>query len=468
MRLSKKINKATKHLTNMLEDMGSSTNLTQDETKYIDNSIVPVLNRYVTCREFVKYKTNDILKTGLRRDRLCYCLDNVDTIINYKLKMAKGKLNNNPKQKAIIDLSEQLAEYANKYVDCGGAINLTETRQAITIESIYTNKICLPFDNCFIYTHIENVVSQVLDIKHDLKGGYTGSLYLFFPTGHTIQMSINIVRKDMNWLMTATMPLFQKPLGISNPNIITLLDFYIRHHQGIEEHYKNVYTTNAPITQKIVADMLTGVLSVFEILGSYKSKYMYKVSNEDRIVYLYTTAKEVSEYMKKHYDKFDYELQNQWLINGYWKFLKPNEIGRTKEGKPIAGMDWIVPYKDELTNLQVNGQQTNMVKIHAIQRAKERYNLDLTTEDLTDILKLCFKSGKKLSVRDKFGIIKSVKGKTGPYRISYKNMVIDVSIDRSPMDKSYRIATFLPKPKDIKTMIIDCKNYKIISKNAQI
>ena len=36
----------------------------------------------------------------------------------------------------------------------------------------------------------------------------------------------------------------------------------------------------------------------------------------------------------------------------------------------------------------MNNQTTNLVKLHALKRAKERYNIDLTTEDLQKYCRL--------------------------------------------------------------------------------
>lgn len=66
---------------------------------------------------------------------------------------------------------------------------------------------------------------------------------------------------------------------------------------------------------------------------------------------------------------------------------------------------------------------------HAIQRAKERFNLDLTSDDVQRIITLAMKRGIKLRVKEHgTGKTHTTKGKLGYYRIYYKHTWMDAVI----------------------------------------
>lgn len=431
---------------------------------FTSDTIKPIITKYMRLEDFIRSSASLIVKDGVYKGiEMKYCLSNLDQIINYKLKVSKGKkLNNDPREKAIIDLSDMLSSYTNKRHDGRLIYDINCKRDEINVEARFTGRVCIPFEKCFIFTQVPNVVSQVIDIQHDLKGTYTGSVYLFLPKGLYIQMSMTMFRENNYWKMLFRIPTGQRPLGTTCPNIVSIIQYMLGCGEKLKEEYDVCYPEQ-PLEGALCADMITGVIAVFEMLDAYKNKYVFNVKNDNRNVFLYTNKKDIEEYINAHYNGFQYTMLDQWLINGYWKFISLKDNGKTKDGKPIKGLDWVSPYNEvDKDIVNVNGQQTSLVKAHAIQRAKERYNLDLTFSDLTELLNVCFHGGKKLTVRDKLGRLKTVKGKKGPYRVNYKGMTLDVAVDKSPMDKTYRIATFLPKPRDIQTTIIDSKDYNII------
>ena len=185
-------------------------------------------------------------------------------------------------------------------------------------------------------------------------------------------------------------------------------------------------------------------------------------------VYADKAGENAENYLKKEYPDWKYERLNSWLIDGYWEFKSSNFVGADQNGKIKKGMTWITPY--EKVNKQVaesNGQHSNLVPIHALERAKERYNLDLSIEDLDNILEDCLKgNATKLSVRNKFGKVQTTKGKIGCYRVKYKNTYMDVALAHGLERKSARVATFLPKPKDINFNIIDNRELNEILKDC--
>ena len=54
------------------------------------------------------------------------------------------------------------------------------------------------------------------------------------------------------------------------------------------------------------------------------------------------------------------------------------------------------------------------------------------------------------------------KNELGCYRLKYKNKYLDVVLSRCTDRDSYRVATFLPAPMDIKSPIIDSKDYRSV------
>lgn len=83
---------------------------------------------------------------------------------------------------------------------------------------------------------------------------------------------------------------------------------------------------------------------------------------------------------------------------------------------------------------------------HAIMRAKERFNLDLTSEDVTRIITAAMKRGVKLRIKhkDKTGTF-NLKGNLGVYRLYYKHNWMDAVIKKQTHGKPPVLIT-LVKP----------------------
>ena len=106
--------------------------------------------------------------------------------------------------------------------------------------------------------------------------------------------------------------------------------------------------------------------------------------------------------------------------------------------------------------------------MHALERAKERYNLDLTKEDLCQIAKRCFKleGATKMLIKDAHGYFKKVKGVAGPYKLEYRGILVCVVLLKSAntKDKRYYVGTFLPLPEDKNVNYISSKVYRELTK----
>lgn len=78
---------------------------------------------------------------------------------------------------------------------------------------------------------------------------------------------------------------------------------------------------------------------------------------------------------------------------------------------------------------------------HAIKRAKERYNLDLSEQDCFEIAEYALKHGKQLIQRNVWGLFESRKN---AYRISWNSQLMDVVVNNKGSKPFLR--TFLPQP----------------------
>ena len=106
--------------------------------------------------------------------------------------------------------------------------------------------------------------------------------------------------------------------------------------------------------------------------------------------------------------------------------------------------------------------------MHALERAKERYGLELTKEDLRDISKRCVKLNNaiKMGVKDAHGHFKKLKGPEGPYKLEYNGTLICVVLKKSGNkdDKRYYVGTFIPLPEDKNANYISSNLYRELSR----
>ena len=109
--------------------------------------------------------------------------------------------------------------------------------------------------------------------------------------------------------------------------------------------------------------------------------------------------------------------------------------------------------------------------MHALERAKERYNLDLDKEDLCQISKRCFSLNNvtKMYIKDAHGHLKQTKGSEGPYKLVYKDTLVWVILlkSKNKRDKRYYVGTFLPLPKDKNENFISSKIYREVNKELE-
>ena len=329
-------------------------------------------------------------------------------ITDYRIKIAKGKeLKDDPRKKAYIDMSDCLLNFSEKKFrhTIPETYNCEEYKDKMVGITDYNGTICIPFKDCFIYSEIPEVCSQVMEIKTNSDGSYSGRLYLFPATSNLLQFSFEIKRheeKDM-WQIFMTMNKFQKPLGMPICNIGIMLQCF----RLADEDFRNCITENnsdSPLTC-LLSQHLKALVGTLTYLSSYKNKVLYKMSKEDnKYVYSERDNEYLQDYMKEQYPDYTYEKLTGWLVDGYWKILPKNEYGHNMEGKSIKGIDWVKPYSN-IEGQKVNSgtQEASLVPNHAIQRAKERYNLDLTETDLQEMATMCIQGkATRLNIRDKF------------------------------------------------------------------
>lgn len=106
--------------------------------------------------------------------------------------------------------------------------------------------------------------------------------------------------------------------------------------------------------------------------------------------------------------------------------------------------------------------------MHAIDRAKERYGLELTIEDLREITYRCRTNTDvtRLWVKNVYGMMPRHKSNdlSGPYRLKYKGNTIFVALNRNREDGKYWVRTFLPKPENPSLNYIDGLKYSQLLK----
>lgn len=388
-----------------------------------------------------------------------------DEIVNYRLQMARKnnkKLTNDPRQIAFLDMSDCLI---NEVQDEGHGIlpgtTYYKDMNNIAFDIPMKDSICIPFTECFISTCCLTSAGMSIRLKDRKDGTYEGDVWFFYNIPFTVQLKLVIYRHENDWRLRIVFPLGQKPLGqtVRNVDIIFAWAFACMSGRTVTTEIKDPY---GDIVVDAVYMIVLMIHAVFKYLNAYKSKALYKVSNEDNL-YVYTSRQqeEIEGYIKKTYPNHTMEKQDGWLVNGFWKLLDQNEYGLDQQGKRIKGLDWYVPYNTEEKQVAQSGkQETNLIINHAIKRAKERYNVNFTSTDLFNIAELC-KTDKavKLSVRDKFGRLNKKENKFNRcYRVCYNNKYYDVVANKD-RDGIFRVVTFLPKPQDVNYTIINCKDY---------
>lgn len=410
----------------------------------------------IPIRTFLQECFNYADKFDLLKEINAYDLK--DQIISYKQKVSKAKLINKP----FVDVSPCIKYHMENDDVSYLKLNYTDNRKTINIQLLYDGIICLPFKTCYIYVNCGDMIKQVMDITDNEDGTYKGILYTYCGFNQLTQFNFNISRKENYdcWLVDLNFSCGQRPLGQTLSNITTLL-FCMR---GLNyETAEKSQILDMDVVQAGIAENAGCIPVMLKLLSAYKTNLLYKVIHRNSDIFVYSNNTDIDKYINKIYPNCNIELQDNWIVDGYYKFLPLSQLGKDRNGKPLKGFDWIIPYENQIQLMESNNQSTNTVKIHALQRAKERYNLDLTNEDLQSIIKDCL-AGKcnKLLVKNKFGQIKhTVKpNKEGCYRINYKGNIIDFVLGKQ--NKQYRIATLLPKPKDTQSLCIDSKDYATI------
>lgn len=426
-----------------------------------------VITQYLTIQEYASFKDNKGL--GIENSAVAFR----DLIHNYQLKVSKKSkkpTKNSVKEKAIVDLMDSLRQFADdgldKSVNPKGFVAYGNYDSVVVTVPYYGN-ICLPFKDCLIYSNLGDVTFIMVDIKDLENGFYRGKFYTVIAGDRLCQYCFCIGREDNHWTIVIEMPKRLKPLGQDLCNIGVVLCSL---SALPEDHFDNLYKMGrGNIVAAYMAEDAKTLIALLSSLSSYKSKNLYELKGESSY-YLYSSSPEqVDEHIKTYYPKCDYKKVEGWIIDGYYKFLPEKEFGKDRNGKRLKGLDWVIPYKNDYTEEQKqlavsNSQTATIIPIHAIERAKERYNLDLTTDDLNNIANeiLAGRDIKKLTVKDKFGRLYTSKNELGCYRLKYKNKYLDVVLSRCTDKDSYRVATFLPAPTDIKSPIIDSKDYKSV------
>lgn len=468
--MEKQIKKAIKATENMMDSIDKDKMIEYQQNRLLPYSEIKRLSmKYFSFQEFMKETVQYGQKMNKIQSDAFTASEILDRIVSYKTKMATkhGKLlKDNPTKKAIIDISDCLTRYENKpYKVATGPFKVD--RQSIRMLNVFDGKICLPFTKCFIYTKFFDMFSQVMEITDNEDGTYEGNVWVCERYEKIIQMKFMIQRYENSWGIAYGLSLRQKPLGQVLSNASTILDV-ISHYDKKDfdlesERMKAIFTRVNDMFGYHVSLMASRIILMLSYLSSYKSKSVYKLSKDESNIYVYSdkVGEEIDNYISENYPEYSSERINGWLVGGNWNFIKPTDYGMDKQGKKIKGLNWNDPYKNHKAEqiVEDNDLTTRLIPIHALERVKERYNVELTQEDLQEIANECLKGhATKLTVRDKFGKLNTAKGKKSCYRVKYKKNTFDVVLSDSHDKNSYRIATFLPKPKD-KYPVIDSKDY---------
>lgn len=410
-----------------------------------------------------------------------YAHEFLDTVLNYKLKQAtkNGKtLKNDPRKKAFIDISDCLTIQSNLDINIKkqdltkkyGQFQYSQTKDSIIVKIPYKGNICIPFDDCYIYSCLDEI-GCIVDIKTNDDATYSGTVYYLFMDHICIQSKFSIKRKEDTWEIVVELSKLQRPLGYPMCNVGALISLLVfgDFEELVKYFDKDIKGDLTDLVPEFFGSMTRFILDTLNYLSTYKSKYVYKLICANNIMYCYTTkiGKEVQSYMKEHYPQYTYEKLDGWIVNGYWKILDRKSYGINRLGKSIKGFDWVTPKQTE-EKINSGEQQSNLIPIHAIQRAKERYKLDLTLTELQQLTQICIegKDITKLTVRDKFGRLpkKDYKNTFNCYRLNYKDKWIDVVFEKNK--EVSRIVTFLPAPKEPNYPIIDGVVYNSIMKDV--
>jgi hypothetical protein len=395
----------------------------------------------------------------------------LDIIMGYKQKVAKGKpvkYNHG----ALIDLKDCLNNYDNRGLGdilTPNSFSCGWNYDKISVMFKYSGNLCLPFRHCTIYSAADDCV-LVVDIKDTDDGTFNGTFYEFRAKDLLFQAKFEIAKKDGQWEIHFSADKYKRPLGSCVSNVTYLLDTVAMMESEVVEHILEDFAKN-PLGF-IVLRRAYKLIAALGCLGSYKSKTLYEVNTRSNVFIYADKDENLDEYIDERYNGCDYRKLDGWIVGGHWKLLPDEMYGVDRTGKTIKGITWVEPYKEESKSAEdiVTGEQTaKIIPNHALERAKERYGLELTNEDLDKIVEACVKGHDvtKLNVKDKFGKIRSAKSNlTGCYRLKYNKKYIDVVISRGVEAKSHRVATFLPAPKDTNCPIIDSKSYNTIKEDC--
>lgn len=416
-------------------------------------------------------------------DRPKYAHEFLEQVLDYKIKQATKhgrKLNNDPRSRALVDISDCLVNSGKKERDMSkyqigkqyGGYSYGQTKDTLVTRLTFKGNVCIPFDNCYVYTCTDDM-GCIIDIKTNDDGTYSGTLYYLFSDLICIQSKFILTREETCWSVVIEVSKMQRPLGYPMSNIGAILSMLIF---GDFEKFRNYFDVEdkniIELPQLFNSSLSRMLLDALYYLGTYKSKYVYKLTQEDHTMYCYTTelGDHVQEYMREHYPNYMYEKLDGWIVNGYWKILKDKQPGTDKNGKSVRGYTWVTPYEgEEIEQVTSGEQQSNLMPIHAIKRAKERYKVDLTLHDLQEITKMCIegKEVTKLTIRDKFGRLpkKDYKNNYTCYRLKYRNKYMDVVFEH--LKDNARISTFLPAPKEPNYPIIDSAVYNKILQDVK-
>lgn len=412
-----------------------------------------------TAQHFIKFPLPDTQEefVGITAHKI------KDQIFSYKKKVAQKNKKAINTQGAFLDITDCIKQAHEQNLQGGCYTAVVNQKDCVYTLMKHYGNICLPFKNCYIYLN-QNDSSYVLEILDNEDGTYKGKLYCSLPFKSFIQLSFVIRREEDYWSCICELNKNLRPFGqiMSNNSCVIHALMCVK-----EEHTKDLVDEQ---DQELYANFVKYqfAMKVFEILkqiSSYKNKQLYKVGND---MFVYSQRNTILEYINKMYPNQHIEKQEGWLVNGYWKIIPESEYGKDRKGNKIKGLDWIVPYEqEEKQEITTNNQTTNLVKLHALRRAKERYDIDLTMEDLQNIVDLCINNkAKTLFITNKFGQLKcAVKpNKAGCYRVWYNHMYLDVALEYDSNIKKHRVSTFLPKPTDIQCTTITSKAYLEVTK----
>lgn len=445
--------------------------------KLSQGEMINIIRKYGSYNAFCEQTTAYVNKYGLD-DTIGDAKTCRKEILAYKLAMAKKHAKSIKQESFFVDLSDaDTKDITDNILNLRKAQwKIRETSDELSVNSTYLGNVCLPFRSCYVFAQVKDLINAVIDINALPNGEYHGCIYSRVAKARYIQVEFKITHNfegnfTKEWNIIYTLRKHCRPLGGIVSNLNSLLAAFLNFD---EKAAKETLQGGKHVIVEVLGAILDMLPICLSYLTSYKSKLLYEVKDDTSYFVYANDNSNIEQYIEEHYPKSTYEKVEGWLSTGYWKFLEKGQSGKSFDGKTISRLDWIEPYANDYKaeqkkSVSSNGQQNILIPMHPLERLKDRYGVDMTSEDLNNIVKqiLAGRDVKKLSIKNHVGMIKMAKGITGCYRVQYQGNCYDLVLSRCSDVDSYRVATFLPKPTDIHSLVVDSSVYNKIQQDIK-